>query len=1091
MLYSQRNISISMTKHKIINVLKYWHMEEFLLPQTLEPAEKLNNENQQSFTGTIEHILEKVQELNKHNIHSKSDNDYIWEFVIYGLIYKIEDIKVTLLSILKVDDDFEERVQIGNAASYAISFNSELKFKIDGLQVSTAPWAIKNIVKDKKLTHLDYKNFQFLENEIKVEFNENSTLDEYEFRSFLLYANNVLKEHVGMELVKSDNYFQVVAKRKMRKNIEIEQSDTDLLNSFYIEDLNATIEYVENGGNNKLLNQYLEMDTIPKRIDIRRDLNYVYNMLSPDKLPDACWPAEGSYPLVYSQQFAINSINERLMTSSGIYSVNGPPGTGKTTMLRDLIASVITNRAKEIAKLDNPKDMFKHIKSDKAWKNNDDQQWYKKLKNEFLGHEIVVASSNNGAVENITMEIPSINSIDEKWLEKINYFSDIGTGLIGANAWGSGAACFGNSLNKSKFIGNFWNGSKNKDNIQLDGFATYFKKIIDTNVDNIAFEEKINNWREAKKEFIDAINIVEQYKKEKMLIKELPDKIDNQINNLVKLYNETMNKYINVEKEINLVQNKINEFVKTIKKINEKIDTLNNILMDKEKNYKSLDKKINNKKVEINEWYIRKPSIIDIILTLGKSWKKWNSKKDILEEDEQKLEISIKEADKIIKDYVSAIKKEQHQFNKNVIEENSFKEKLITLINTFKNIKIEIEKIKEQCTIKKDEKIKAIDLLYKQEKRNDNESSREKASPWTHDIDFQNARTVVFIKALNLHKALIDVNAKEIRMNLFRMMEILGNKVKKGTKHEEAVHHCWATLFLCVPVVSTTFASFDRLFSQLWDNKIGWLLIDEAGQASTKAAIGAIMRSQRVVVVGDPLQLEPIVGLPATVQEILHKEIDAHDMAFSEHTSVQKRADFTEVHGTYLESDEDNNIWVGSPLRVHRRCYSPMFDISNKTTYKGLMVQGKGVDNCSLEKSTWYDVCSSTANGHWIEEEGLQAIELIKNLLLQGVEKNDIYLISPFRDVVNGLKNIFRKNKLIDVNKRVGTIHTVQGKEAKVVVLVLGSSPENNGARLWAASKPNLLNVAATRAKDRLYIIGNKSKWKDKQYFKDAIDLLC
>jgi len=204
----------------------------------------------------------------------------------------------------------------------------------------------------------------------------------------------------------------------------------------------------------------------------------------------------------------------------------------------------------------------------------------------------------------------------------------------------------------------------------------------------------------------------------------------------------------------------------------------------------------------------------------------------------------------------------------------------------------------------------------------------------------------------------------------------------------------------------------------------------------------------------------------------------------------RKRADFIEQHGTKLESDEVDDIWVGSPLRVHRRCNSLMFDISNVTTYKGLMVQGKEENSSTLANSCWIDVPSLTNNGHWIAEEGIQAEELVRELIYQNVDKDDIYLISPFRDVVKGLKELFDKNKLIDVKKRVGTIHTVQGKEATVVILVLGSDPKNEGARAWAASKPNLLNVAATRAKERLYVIGNQAKWKDKQYFSDAVRLL-
>lgn len=55
------------------------------------------------------------------------------------------------------------------------------------------------------------------------------------------------------------------------------------------------------------------------------------------------------------QQLAVNQItsgNER------ISSVNGPPGTGKTTLLKDIFAHLVVERGKELAKLNNPKDAF-------------------------------------------------------------------------------------------------------------------------------------------------------------------------------------------------------------------------------------------------------------------------------------------------------------------------------------------------------------------------------------------------------------------------------------------------------------------------------------------------------------------------------------------------------------------------------------------------------------------------------------------------------------------------------------------------------------------------------------------------------------
>ena len=90
-----------------------------------------------------------------------------------------------------------------------------------------------------------------------------------------------------------------------------------------------------------------------------------------------------------------------------------------------------------------------------------------------------------------------------------------------------------------------------------------------------------------------------------------------------------------------------------------------------------------------------------------------------------------------------------------------------------------------------------------------------------------------------------------------------------------------------------------------------------------------------------------------------------------------------------------------------------------------------------------------------------------------------LYLLSPFRSVATKLREKAKRYKL-DCRKA-GTIHTAQGKEADIVILVLGGGSQR--AKEWAAEKTNLLNVAVTRAKKRLYVIGNKSKWGSLPYF--------
>ncbi|NLA17024.1 hypothetical protein GPU89_05195 [Burkholderia cepacia] len=62
----------------------------------------------------------------------------------------------------------------------------------------------------------------------------------------------------------------------------------------------------------------------------------------------------------------------------------------------------------------------------------------------------------------------------------------------------------------------------------------------------------------------------------------------------------------------------------------------------------------------------------------------------------------------------------------------------------------------------------------------------------------------------------------------------------------------------------------------------------------------------------------------------------------------------------------------------------------------------------------------------------------------------------------------------------------MQGKESDVVLLVLGGHPDRPGAKAWASEKPNLLNVAVSRAKRRLYVIGNRDAWRDYPFFSEC-----
>jgi len=94
-------------------------------------------------------------------------------------------------------------------------------------------------------------------------------------------------------------------------------------------------------------------------------------------------------------------------------------------------------------------------------------------------------------------------------------------------------------------------------------------------------------------------------------------------------------------------------------------------------------------------------------------------------------------------------------------------------------------------------------------------------------------------------------------------------------------------------------------------------------------------------------------------------------------------------------------------------------------------------------------------------------------------DMGQVISISPFRDVARQLSTRARSHRGLVA----GTVHTAQGRQADIVILVLGSDPAREGARRWAAQTPNLLNVAVSRAKRRLYVIGDRSSWGRQSHF--------
>lgn len=302
-------------------------------------------------------------------------------------------------------------------------------------------------------------------------------------------------------------------------------------------------------------------------------------------------------------------------------------------------------------------------------------------------------------------------------------------------------------------------------------------------------------------------------------------------------------------------------------------------------------------------------------------------------------------------------------------------------------------------------------------------------------------------------------------------------------------------------IVAGTCVGLGRTSLGLTTTAFDLVIVDEAARCTASELLVPLQAARWVVLVGDQAQLQP-----------QHKP-DVVDLV-SKRTSIPKReiqrSDFERVFSTLYGEK------ASLRLKTQYRMWPPIGQLVSETFYPNLQLL-PGRTSPEIDPSLYADSLKTPLV--WVETDGLGALgherkeesssrtnkseadgimALLEQwhshepfrtwLLNQTKHPIGIGVICLYAAQRNLIERRLRQSPLgylLERCVKVGTVDSYQGKENPVVLLSLvrnnDSGPIEGGVRRIQEGflvSPNRINVAASRAMDRLVIVGARKRWR-------------
>lgn len=315
------------------------------------------------------------------------------------------------------------------------------------------------------------------------------------------------------------------------------------------------------------------------------------------------------------------------------------------------------------------------------------------------------------------------------------------------------------------------------------------------------------------------------------------------------------------------------------------------------------------------------------------------------------------------------------------------------------------------------------------------------------DSDYEQLKQYLFYTSAKYIKRLGDSRYKEFYSIVFE--EKQETQVENFTRYLSKTENI-KKIQKIFPIIITTCISAHKLGEP--ESMFDMVIIDEASQCNTAVSLVPIIRGDNLMLVGDPQQLNPVILLDELNNQKLRKKYNVPDEYDYRKNSIYK---------TFLSCDSVSDEVL---LHNHYRCNKKIIDFNNKKYYNSkLSVCSSSSERnplVYLEVSNQYAETKNTAPA--------EADAIIEYAITH--KDKTIGVITPFVNQKKLIEDKLRMNKISNV--ACGTVHAFQGDEKDVILFSTALSDDtHNGTYEWLKNNKELINVATSRAKDKLVVL--------------------